>query len=141
MPIRSVRSVVSGQSPLTAAGTATVFEAATAMKQQGKGAMLVLEGTRLIGIVTERDIVFRVVALGRNARDTRLAEVMTPQPQTIHPDKPFVHALRMMHEGGFRHLPVIEDERPLGVLSARDALDDDFYELRADLAHRGDEQD
>lgn len=141
MPIRSLRSVVAGQAPLTAARTATVFEAAVAMKREGKGALLVLEGTRLIGIFTERDVVFRVVATGRDPKVTPLAEVMTRQPQTIHPDKPFVHALRVMHEGGFRHLPVIEDDRPLGVVSARDALDDDLYDLRADLAQRGDEQD
>jgi CBS domain-containing protein len=51
-----------------------------------------------------------------------------------------VHALRMMHEGGFRHLPVVENGRPLGIVSARDALDDDFYELRAELAQRGGEE-
>lgn len=111
------------------------------MKQQGKGALLVVDGTRLIGIFTERDIVFRVVAAGRDPKATRLAEVMTPQPQTIHPNKPFLHALRIMHEGGFRHLPVVENDVPLGVVSARDALDDDLYELRADLAQRGDERD
>jgi CBS domain-containing protein len=110
------------------------------MKSQGKGALLVLEEGHLVGIVTERDIVFRVVAAGRDPKDTRLGAVMTPQPQTIHPDKPFVHALRMMHEGGFRHLPVVENGRPLGIVSARDALDDDFYELRAELAQRGGEE-
>lgn len=141
MPIRSVRSIVAGQTPVTAAKSATVLEAAVLMKQQGKGALLVVDGSRLIGIFTERDIVFRVVAAGRDPKDTRLAEVMTPQPQTIHPNKPFLHALRIMHEGGFRHLPVVENDWPLGVVSARDALDDDLYELRADLAQRGDERD
>ncbi len=141
MAIRSVRSVVAGQSFAAAAGSATVFEAAGLMKRQGKGALLVLEGSRLVGIVTERDVVFRVVAVGRDPRQTRLAEVMTPQPLSVHPDKPFLHALRIMHEGGFRHLPVVEYGRPIGVLSARDALDDDLFELRTDLAQRVDEQD
>lgn len=141
MPIRSVRSVVAGQTPITVVKDTTVLDAVMLMKQQGKGALLVVEGTRLIGIVTERDIVFRVVAAGRDPKDTRVADVMTPQPQNIHPDKPFLHALRIMHEGGFRHLPVVESDRPLGVVSARDALDDDLYELRADLMQRGDERD
>lgn len=141
MAIRNVRSVVAGQPPVTAARTATVFDAAALMKAHGKGALLVLEGSRLIGIVTERDIVFRVVAMGRDPRTTVLADVMTPQPQTIHPDKPFAHALRIMHREGFRHLPVVEDERPLGIVSSRDALDDDIYEMRADLVLRGDERD
>lgn len=141
MPIRSVRSVVAGQTAVTAAKSATVLEASVLMKRDGKGALLVLEGTRLIGIVTERDIVFRVVAEGRDPLATRLADVMTPQPQSIHPDKPFHHALRIMHRGGFRHVPVVENDRPLGIVSARDALDDDLYELRADLALRDEEQD
>jgi CBS domain-containing protein len=141
MSIRSVRSVIAGQTPVTAAKSATVFEAAVLMKQQSKGALLVVDGTRLIGIFTERDIVFRVVAAGRDPKATRLAEVMTPQPQTINPNEPFLRALRIMHEGGFRHLPVVENNWPLGVVSARDALDDDLYELRAELAQRGNERD
>ena len=60
---------------------------------------------------------------------------------TMHPDEPFVKALRIMHKRGFRHLPVVEHGRPLGIVSARDALDDDLYELRVDLAQRGDERD
>jgi CBS domain-containing protein len=61
---------------------------------------------------------------------------MTRAPQTIHPDEPFLRALRMMHEGKFRHLPVVEYDRPLGMVSVRDALDEDLYELRIDLAQR-----
>jgi CBS domain-containing protein len=141
MSIRSVRSIVAGQTPITAAKSATVLEAAVLMKKHGKGALLVVDGKRLIGIFTERDIVFRVVAAARDPGGTRLADVMTPQPQTIHPNEPFLRALRIMHEGGFRHLPVVENDWPLGVVSARDALDDDLYQLRAELAQRGDERD
>jgi len=67
--------------------------------------------------------------------------VMTPHPQTIHPDEPFLNAMRVMHEGGFRHLPVVEHGRPLGVVSARDALADDLYELRVDLSQREEVRD
>ena len=133
MPIRSVRSVVADQTPLTAPKTTTVLEAAHLMKAQGKGAMLVVEGSKLIGIFTERDALFRVIAAGRDPAATPLSEVMTPQPQTIHPDEPFLHAMRIMHRGGFRHLPVAEHGRPLGMVSARDALDDDLYELSVNL--------
>jgi CBS domain-containing protein len=108
MPIRSVRSVVANQAPLTVPKTATVLEAANLMKQHAKGALLVVEGSKL-------------------------AEVMTTQPQTIHPDEPFLNAMRIMHRGGFRHLPVAEHGRPLGMVSARDALDDDLYELSVNL--------
>ena len=136
MPIRSVRSIVAGQSVTTTARTSTVLEAALLMKQHGKGALMVVDGSKLVGIFTERDARFRVIATGRDPTATRLADVMTPQPQTIHPDEPFIRALRVMHQGGFRHLPVVEHGRPLGVVSARDALDGDLYDLAVDLEQR-----
>ena len=138
MAIRSLRSIVAGQTPITAPKTATVLDAALLMKKENIGAILVVDGTRLIGIFTERDALFRVLAAGRDPGTTPLATVMTPQPQTIHPDEPFLNALRMMHKGGFRHLPVAEFDRPLGMVSVRDALDDDLYELRLALAQRED---
>jgi CBS domain-containing protein len=136
MSIRSVRSVVASQTPLLAPKSTTVLDAAHRMKQDGKGALLVVEGSKLIGIFTERDALFRVIAAGRDPATTTLSEVMTPQPQTIHPDEPFLHAMRIMHRGGFRHLPVAEHGRPLGIVSARDALDDDLYELSVNLEQR-----
>ena len=137
MSLRSLRSIVSGQPPAVAEKTLTVLEAAILMKEKGKGALLVVEASRLSGIFTERDALFRVIAAGRDPATTLLADVMTPQPQTIHPDEPFVKALRVMHKRGFRHLPVVEHGRPLGVVSARDALDDDLYELRVELETAG----
>jgi CBS domain-containing protein len=136
MSIRSVRSVVASQTPLTAPKAMTVLAAALLMKEHAKGALLVVDGSKLIGIFTERDALFRVVATGRDPATTKLADVMTPQPQTIHPDEPFLNAMRIMHRGGFRHLPVAEHGRPLGMVSARDALDDDLYELSVNLEQR-----
>jgi CBS domain-containing protein len=141
MALRSLRSIVAGQPPATAEKTATVLQAALLMKQQGKGALLVVDGTRLIGIFTERDALFRVIAAGRDPRATPLADVMTPQPQTMNPDEPFLKALRTMHKHGFRHMPVVEHGRPIGIVSARDALDDDLYELNVGLVEQGDERD
>ena len=136
MSIRSIRSIVAEQTPIGAAKTTTVVEAARLMKQQNIGALLVLDSSRLIGIFTERDALFRVLAAGRDPNATHLGDVMTAQPQTIGPDEPFVHALRIMYEGKFRHLPVVEFGRPLGMVSVRDALDDDLYALRIDLEQR-----
>ena len=136
MAIRSLRSIVDGRPPVVAPSITTVVEAARVMKSHNVGALLVVDHTRLIGIFTERDALFRLLAEGRDPHATRLADVMTAQPQTIHPDEPFVRALRMMHEGKFRHLPVVEFDRPLGVVSVRDALDEDLYELRIDLEQR-----
>ena len=141
MSLRSLRSIVATQPPAVADKTLTVLEAAILMKEKGKGALLVVEASRLTGIFTERDALFRVIAAGRDAATTTLGDVMTPQPMTMHPDEPFVKALRLMHKRGFRHLPVVENGRPLGVVSARDALDDDLYEMRVELAQRADERD
>jgi CBS domain-containing protein len=141
MPIRSIRSIVQGQTPIAAPRTAMVVEAARLMRMHNVGSIMVVDGTRLSGIFTERDALFRVLAGGRDPATTRLGDVMTPQPQTIHPDEPFLRALRMMHEGKFRHMPVVEFERPLGMVSVRDALDEDLHELRAELEQREEARD
>jgi CBS domain-containing protein len=138
MPIRSLRSIVSAQTPITAPRTASVVDAARTMKQHNIGAVLVVDGTRLCGIFTERDALFRVLAAAKDPVHTPLFEVMTAQPQTIHPDEPFLNALRIMHKGRFRHLPVVEYDRPLGMVSVRDALDEDLYALRTVLEQRED---
>jgi CBS domain-containing protein len=136
MQMRSLRSIVAGRPPVTVSRDATVVEAARQMKQRNVGSVLVLDAGRLAGIFTERDALFRVLAAARDPATTTLGDVMTPQPQTMHPDEPFVRALRVMHEGKFRHLPVVEFGRPLGIVSVRDALDDDLVELRWELEQR-----
>jgi CBS domain-containing protein len=122
MTERTIRSIVEGQEVVTATATTTITEAARLMRQANVGAVMVVEGERLVGVFTERDAVFRVVAEGVDATRTALADVMTRDPQGIHPDRPFTHALHMMHEGRFRHVPVVEDGKLLGMVSARDAL-------------------
>ena len=133
MTYRSIRAIIENQEVVSAAGSMTVREAARLMKERRVGAILVVEQGKLAGVFTERDVVFRVVAEDRDVRTMPVAEVMTRDPQTIHPDKPFPDALHLMYEGGFRHVPVVEDGRPVGVISARDALgpelEDFIYEL------------
>ena len=138
MQVRSLRTIVAGRPAITASRDATVVEAARLMKLRNVGSLLVVDGTRLAGIFTERDALFRVLAAGLDPAHTRVADAMTPQPQTIHPDEPFLHALRVMHKGRFRHLPVVEFDRPLGMVSARDALDDDLEALRVALEQQED---
>ncbi|HVJ76019.1 MAG TPA: CBS domain-containing protein [Casimicrobiaceae bacterium] len=136
MQMRSLRSIVAGRPPVTVTRESTVVDAARRMRERNVGSVLVVDGMRLAGIFTERDALFRVLAAARDPATTTLGEVMTPQPQTLHPDEPFLRALRVMHEGKFRHLPVVEFGRPLGIVSVRDALDDDLTELRWDLEQR-----
>jgi CBS domain-containing protein len=77
-----------------------------------------------------------VVAPGLDPERTRLAEVMTRDPQTIASDRPISHALHMMYEGGFRHMPVVEDGKPLGMISIRDALGAELTEFESELQRR-----
>ena len=119
---RPIRTIIEDQEPLIASAKATVGEAARLMREKQVGAIMVVEEGKLVGVFTERDALFRVVGEERDAQTTTLAEVMTHNPRTIHPDKPFGDALRLMHESGFRHVPVVEDGRPIGMVSARDAF-------------------
>jgi CBS domain-containing protein len=130
---RTIRSIIEHQELVAAPAQTSVAEAARLMKQRQVGAVMVVEDGKLVGVFTERDALCRVIAEDRDAQSTLLAEVMTRSPQTIDPDKPFPHALHLMYEGGFRHVPVVEDGRPIGMISARDALgpelEDFVYEL------------
>lgn len=122
MAQRTIRTIIDEQDLLTAPANTTVSEAARLMKQRGVGAIMVVEDGKLAGVFTERDAVCRVLSEGRDGTATPLSEVMTRNPRTIRPDDSFVLALQMMHEGKFRHVPVVEDGRPIGMVSARDAL-------------------
>jgi len=133
---RPIRSIIEDQKPVTANAEITVAAAARLMKERRVGAILVLKEGKLAGIFTERDAVFRVIAEGRDPAGTRVAEVMTVNPRTITPDRPFGHALHLMYEGGFRHVPVVDNGRPLGVVSSRDALGPDLQQFIADLDTR-----
>ena len=121
MTERTIREIIEGQEPLTAPSEMTVAEAARLMKQRNVGAMMVVDDGKLVGMFTERDALFRVLSAGLDGT-TPLSKVMTKNPRAIPPDRLFVQALSIMHEGRFRHLPVIEDGRPIGMISARDAF-------------------
>lgn len=122
MSQRTVRQIIEGQNPVIAPASTTVREAARLMKQHNIGALMVVEDEKLVGVFTERDALFRVVAEGLEVGQTDLAAVMTRNPQTIAPDDGFTSALQMMHDGGYRHLPVVEEGRVVGIVSVRDAL-------------------
>jgi CBS domain-containing protein len=121
---------------VTASPETTVSKAAKMMTKAKTGAVLVVESQSLLGIFTERDAVTRVIAQERDVRTTLLSEVMTPSPKTVSPDKSFGYALLMMHENGFRHVPVVENGIILGMVSARNALDPDLEEFSAESYRR-----
>jgi CBS domain-containing protein len=131
-----VRSVMEKKKLVTATPGTTVDQAAKLMAKRNVGAVMIVEEGRLTGIFTERDALFRVMAKGRDTGTTTLADVMTTAPRTVDPDKTFGYALLIMHENGFRHLPVIENGKPIGIVSARNALDPDLEEFVAEAQRR-----
>ena len=120
MTMRQMSEIVRNQQPLTLPASATVKQACQCMKERKVGAVLVTEDDRLVGIFTGRDAVVRVLAEGKSASRTRLAEVMTPGPDTMPPGKTAIEALRLMQDGGFRHIPVVDEGKVVGVVSKGD---------------------
>jgi CBS domain-containing protein len=108
---RNLLSVASGE---------RIKEVAQRMVERNLGAVLVLDGERLVGIMTERDLM-RAVARGLHG-DAVVAEYMTKDPETIEPDETTQHAAVLMIHGGFRHLPVVERDDVVGILSIRDLM-------------------
>lgn len=97
----------------------TVGDAATLMGEHKVGSVLVVEADRLTGILTERDVV-RALSTTHDAPMRPVVEWMTKDPAYIGPDASVREALRVMVDGGFRHLPVCDGDRPVGILSIRD---------------------
>jgi CBS domain-containing protein len=99
--------------------TQTVADAVALMRREQVGCVLVCEGARVVGIFTERDLMKRVLAAGR-ALDLPIAECMTLNPVVVHPKEPVGVAIQRMEEGGYRHLPVVDEAgRPVGILSVK----------------------
>jgi CBS domain-containing protein len=115
-----IPEVVHDQNLLRLPSSATVREAARQMRARHVGAVLVVARDRLEGIFTERDMVNRVVAEGLNPDGTKLAEVMTKNPDTVGPNDTALVALRRMQDGGYRHLPVVDHGHLVGIVSRRD---------------------
>lgn len=105
----------------TATPAESVLAAAKRMTDHRVGAVLVTEAGRVVGILTERDILDRVVSQALDPRVVQVGEVCTREPTMVPPDMSVLECYRLINEGGFRHLPIVRpDGQPLGVLSARD---------------------
>lgn len=137
MPNRTLRQVVDGQTLISALADTTVRAAAVAMANKKVGAILVVDDKGLLtGLFTERDVLNRVVAKGLDPDKTPLSAVMTENLLTATLDKPLSHALHMMFEGGFRHVPVVENGKPVGMVSARNALGLEICQFEKELKER-----
>ena len=120
---RTVFQSMSQKQVLSLGPQASVWDAACVMTRANCGSVLVMElPSTLLGIVTERDLMTRVLAKALDPAKTKLSEVMTPNPMCVAPEMLVSDAVVIMIERGFRHLPVVSQQRILGVFSVRDAL-------------------
>jgi CBS domain-containing protein len=136
MQRRIVPDLVSNQTLASLPPSATVRDAARVMTERHIGAVLVAVDGRLQGIFTERDVLARVVAAGLDPDHTALGGVMTPNPDTVAPNDTALDALRRMSECGYRHLPVLNGEQMVGIISIRDLYAAANSDLAEDLEQR-----
>jgi len=121
MPQRHMLDIIHDQNPVMLGADRPVKEACDLMRTRRVGAILVVDRSKhLVGIFTGRDAVCRVVAEGRDSSSTRLSDVMTPQPVTMGPGKTAIEALHLMQDGGFRHIPITDGDRVIGIVSKGD---------------------
>jgi CBS domain-containing protein len=112
-----------------------IVEAARVMRDRDMGDVLVAEGDRLHGIATDRDIVIRAVAEGWNPDSTPIAEVCTKEPTTLAPTDSVRDAVKLMRDKAIRRLPVVEDGRPVGIVTIGDlAIKADGESALADIS-------
>jgi len=115
-----IYDLIKGQRVHSVSPEHTVVEAARLMTEHNIGAVPVMHDSSLVGILSERDVMTRVVAAGRSPGTTRVSEVMTAGPRTVPPTETVENCVFMMREFGFRHLPVVEGQKVLGLVSVRD---------------------
>lgn len=117
-----IYDLVKDRKVLTTDADSTVLEAARFMMEHRIGAVPVLRNGELVGIFSERDIMNRVVAVGRQPAYTAVSEVMTPNPRAVNLDETIEECLFIMEEFGFRHLPIVEGKELKGLVSLRDVV-------------------
>jgi CBS domain-containing protein len=126
----TLRQLVKDRKLYSVKDSNTVLEAARYMMEYNIGAVPVLRDGDLAGILSERDIMNRVVAAGRTPGTTAVSEVMTPNPRAVAADETIDECLFIMREFGFRHLPVVDGKDLKGVVSLRDILMHQSAELQ-----------
>ena len=118
----TLRELVKDRRVYSVDANRTVLEAARYMMEHGVGAVPVLRDGNLTGILSERDIMNSVVAVGRTPGTTAVSEVMTANPRAVAADESIEECLFIMREFGFRHLPIIDGKELKGLVSLRDVL-------------------
>jgi CBS domain-containing protein len=131
---QSIREVMTAD-PQTVSSDATLEEAAREMQSDDIGAVLVTDNGGVAGILTDRDIVVRAVAEGRDPSSTKVGDVATREVQTLTPDSSVDDAIKLVREQNVRRIPVVEDGRPAGIVSIGDlAIERDTDSALADIS-------
>ena len=122
--IETIRQLLNkkGNQVWSIAPDATVYEALELMAEKNIGAVLVMEGGQLLGIFSERDYARRCILLNRRSKETAVKELMTADVITISPSATIDDAMALMSEHHIRHLPVVEDDKVIGVVSIGDIV-------------------
>ena len=136
MKRRIVPDIIDNQELRTLSPDATVREAVKMMAGRKIGAVLITRDGKLAGIFTERDVLTRIVDAGLDPDKTKLEEVMTPDPDTLAPNDRAMDALAQMSSRGYRHLPVVDNNQLVGIVSVRDIYSAVQKELESDLKTR-----
>ena len=132
-----VPDIIGGkQTLLTLGADVSVRQAAKLMAERHIGAVLITADGRLEGIFTERDVLNKIVAPGRDPEAVKLAEVMTRNPDTVSPDASALDTLIRMQSKGYRHVPVVDDGELIGIVSVRDLFNAVKRELEEDIQER-----
>lgn len=118
----TINDIIKDRRVFSIEADSTVLEAARFMMEHSIGALPVLRDAELVGIISERDVMNRVVAVGRVPGHTQVSEVMTANPRSVSPDESIDECLFLMKEFGFRHLPVCNGKQLKGLISLRDLL-------------------
>jgi len=109
---------------------ATVFEALRMMADKDVGALPVMEGEKLLGIISERDYARKIVLQGKASKETLVRDIMTEKVFSVHPEQTAHEVMTLMTEKRVRHLPVVENERVIGMISIGDVLRNVIYQQR-----------
>jgi CBS domain-containing protein len=136
MPNRPVRECIKRDKPLVGAAEESVQAVAMRMAEACCSSILICKEGRLNGIFTERDLLVRVVAAGLDPATTPVGAVMTRDPDRIDAKTPVVEAIRRMDEGSFRHMPVVQGDRIIGVISWRDLPFEERAGMQSELDQR-----
>jgi CBS domain-containing protein len=132
--MRAVRALLKNtDAPWSLHPQESVFDALTTLASHDVGALMVMEDDKLVGILSERDYTRKIALLGKSSRDTRVADIMTSKVLTVAADSRTEDCMALMSQKKIRHLPVVDGDKVLGMISIRDIMDEIIADQEATI--------